>query len=613
MRLHPIISRNFLYLDQRRTIEETRRLLRATKPRYLVVAVDADRYLVATRDFEERVAGAPGSTSLEESRLLEELLPAEVHAPGEGEPDRGPSLVAEYGAVTGVLTWRAGGGRRNTGEPDRGDGGEEVDATRYVRADIPEEVFAGERVLLSVEVGSRESSLPVHLPGGARLDVVVQARQGLVVEGDSAGTLALPAEGATSRVEFWLRAADPGAGDVRVYVYDEGTPLGAVALHPRVLASPAMRAPASPQTPLLTGAAFLDTAPAAAPPDLSLLILEERGEGATVLRMRVTARDTALGLNFREFGPVRMDMDPRAYFHDFFADIKALGRDGPADRTRRKLEARGERLFETLLPADLQALLWDLRTRITSVEIHSSEAWIPWELCRMTGPGEAGGVVAGPFFCEAFEITRWIPGIPRRPRLTLDNLAIVMQNDPELFALPEERRDLLSLAGAGRVVEEVPARYVEVAEALAAGSYDGFHFSGHGSARAPDADRSAIFLDDDELRPEDLSGVMRNLGRANPLVFLNACHGARGGVSLVGAGGWAHRWLQAGAGAFVAAYWTVDDQTACDFSRAFYREIRGGRTVGAAVRAARLAVRTDHDPTWLAYAVFCDTSAVVRG
>jgi CHAT domain-containing protein len=179
--------------------------------------------------------------------------------------------------------------------------------------------------------------------------------------------------------------------------------------------------------------------------------------------------------------------------------------------------------------------------------------------------------------------------------------------------VPEEREFLLSLGGEDSVVSEIPARYLEVRKALARGSFDGFHFSGHGITRGTNADRSAILLEGGEdLRPDELSGDARNLGRSQPLVFLNSCKGARGAFTLVGAGGWARQFLDAGAGAFVGAYWSISDEAASGFSRAFYRELRAGKGLGAAVRAARLAIRSDNDPTWLAYTVYGDPGAAVR-
>jgi hypothetical protein len=302
------------------------------------------------------------------------------------------------------------------------------------------------------------------------------------------------------------------------------------------------------------------------------------------------------------------------YFKDFFEDIEQLGALGHAssELIREKLESKGVRLFESIFPPELRALLWKFRERIASIQIQSEEPWIPWELCRLSGEHE-GVVVEGPFFCEAFEVTRWIPEIPLHPQLTLNNMAVVVPKDCGLAATREELRYLLSLAGGSRSVTEIPARYVDVRTALRSGTYDGFHFSGHGLTRSGDPDRAAIRLEEaEELRPEELGGVMRNLGRARPLVFLNSCHGARGAFTLVGSGGWGRRYLEAGAGAFIGAYWSVSDEAACAFAQAFYQEMRAGKPLGAAVRTARLAIRTDADATWLAYTVFGESSAVVR-
>src|SRR3712207_8114333 len=41
-------------------------------------------------------------------------------------------------------------------------------------------------------------------------------------------------------------------------------------------------------------------------------------------------------------------------------------------------------------------------------------------------------------FCEAFEVTRWIPGVARRPRLTLNNLAVVAPRDSGLGSARKE-------------------------------------------------------------------------------------------------------------------------------------------------------------------------------
>ena len=269
-------------------------------------------------------------------------------------------------------------------------------------------------------------------------------------------------------------------------------------------------------------------------------------------------------------------------------------------------------LFEKLLPADLQVILWQLRDRIKVVQVESEEPWIPWELCKLQGR-EDGRVVEGPFLCEAFAMTRWLPGIGFKPTLSLKNMALVLPRDSGLPMATSEGEYVSSLAGRGRQVDRVPATFLDLRAALAKGEYDGWHFTGHGGFRAPDPNRSAMLLENrEELTPEDLGGVVSNLGLARPLVFLNACQIGRSALSLTDIGGWAAQFLRAGAAAFVGAYWSVYDQAAHDFARAFYGRLLAGLSIGQAAQEARAAIKPLGDPTWLAYTVFADPLATVQ-
>jgi len=51
------------------------------------------------------------------------------------------------------------------------------------------------------------------------------------------------------------------------------------------------------------------------------------------------------------------------------------------------------------------------------------------------------------------------------------------------------------------------------------------------------------------------------------VVFINACQVGRSGMAMTGIGGWANRFVQAGAGAFIGAYWSVIDEPAFDFAK----------------------------------------------
>jgi hypothetical protein len=348
-------------------------------------------------------------------------------------------------------------------------------------------------------------------------------------------------------------------------------------------------------------------------PDLYMLIFEGQSQGKPTLTFILKALDPSLGLHFQNFGTITLQLDMLEYFNQLFKDIEDLKLETAHDLdiAQRKLASKGSTLFQQVFPPNLQVLLWSLRKRIHTVQIKSIEPWIPWELCKLQGQ-ENGKIVEGPFFCEAFAITRCLDGLARKPTLSLKKLALVIPKDSGLPYAAKERDYMLSLSNGGRKVERIPATFLTVQEALAKGEYDGWHFTGHGGFRGPDPNRSAMLLEkSEEMTPEDLSGETRNLGLASPLVFLNACQIGRSAMSLTDIGGWAAQFLRAGAGAFIGAYWSIYDESAVAFAKAFYDKLLSGMEIGQATKEARLAIKPLGDPTWLAYTVFADPLAKV--
>jgi CHAT domain-containing protein len=209
-----------------------------------------------------------------------------------------------------------------------------------------------------------------------------------------------------------------------------------------------------------------------------------------------------------------------------------------------------------------------------------------------------------------FDLSRWLQEVPRITRLSLDHMGLVVPTDSNLPGTEIERDYLLSLATKQRQVKLIKPGFLPVVEALASGEYDAWHFSGHGTFRDPDPNHSGIELEcGEQLRASDLSGRVRNLGLARPLVFLNACQVGRAGLSLTDIGGWASQCIGAGAGAFIGAYWSISDQPALGFARGFYDRMLAGQPLARAVREARLDIKAGGDPTWLAYTVYGEPAA----
>lgn len=310
------------------------------------------------------------------------------------------------------------------------------------------------------------------------------------------------------------------------------------------------------------------------------------------------------GLDNKSYGSVALLLEPQAYFEEFFGQI---GSDVRSETGVMDNLARQGALLAELLPGELARDLWSLVGEIETLRLRSDEMWIPWELLKLQGRDDDGRWSGGPFLCDAFAMSRWPSSIECWPYLPLCDLVFVAGEDPEYLGIAAEADFLLSLADTGRKVRRLRSRRHEVLQEMARGTADGWHFTGHGSARQGDADLWAIQLrEDEELTPAGLHGEARNLGRSRPLVFLNACHSGRGALSLTHPGGWAAKMIELGAGAFVGTSWAVADGPAGDMARAFYQRFLEGMPIAEAMRQARRELRQRYpgDATWLAYTVF---------
>ena len=481
---------------------------------------------------------------------------------------------------------------------------------RSVVATLPEVIAQGDVVSLLVELSAPETDrlgIDVSLPAGSDIRVIVQPRRGLAIDGRAEGSLTVVAGTDTLPLQFDVRAVDVGPAELRVLAFHQGQPLGALTITPEVV-------PAAAEGGRGTGPASSHEG-ALAPvslrlADLSMLILERATRGE--FEIQLNSPNPALGLNYRKFGPIQVN-DPAEYFRRFFGEIENLPLDTPGQRSavERALAERGTFLFESLFPPPLRELLWSLRSSITSVVIQSEEPWIPWELCKMVGE-EGGRLVEGPFFSEAFAVSRWVPEVAFQDALSLRNMALVVPADSGLPMATAERDYVLSLAGDQRMVTPVPARATDLQAGFASGEFDVWHFTGHGVADDQSADASSILLEGGQrFQPQSLTGTARNLRLGKPLVFLNACQVGRSGLALTGSGGWAQRFIGAGAAAFVGTYWSVSDTPACTFARELYDRLVGGAPIGMAVKEARAAIRAPDDPTWLAYTLFAHPLASV--
>ncbi len=336
--------------------------------------------------------------------------------------------------------------------------------------------------------------------------------------------------------------------------------------------------------------------------------------------------------HYKPVGQITLERDPQAFLGPTFDQLNTLARLAPAGRSAAETEDAveeqkriGINLYDQLFPAAFKQEYLTLREwmagdgRTTkSLLITSDEPWIPWELVRPFLADEEGRIVYDdPPLCEMFQVSRWLAGRGAPERLAMqrgawvasaDNLQAV-EVEAKYFAELHRLEWDVALSGPLTTVAKVRQRFE-------AGDTQLFHFACHGNFASDDPNESALKLQGDFLRPSQIIGAqVAGLRRAKPLVFLNACQSGETGFALTQLGGWAQRFLDAGASAFIGSLWEINDQLAAQFAREFYNRLWGineqrgkPQPLGQAFHEARLVIKAcdPANPTWLAYVLYGD-------
>ena len=380
--------------------------------------------------------------------------------------------------------------------------------------------------------------------------------------------------------------------------------------------------------------------PAAVPPVASLL--REQTNPSPVLELRVSLspdRKTlsyvlhspnGVDYNSRPVGQVELASDPLKVLQPTFDKLSTLARQSAAtctadETTRmiREIEAIGHNLYDDLFPPELKAEYRRIREAYggQSLLIVSDESWIPWEMVQPHEAGRDNLIYDDPPLCQMFRLSRWLPGRGAPAALSVDNIALIAPVDNLAAVAPEigyftdlkSRYPKLGLAGPITTLNEVEAGF-------RSGDTRVFHFACHGNVNAEDPNEPKLKLADDFLRPSQIVGASgAGLRRAKPMVFLNTASGGRIGFGLTQHGGWAQRFLDAGASAFISPLWEINDSLAAIFVKEFYNRLWGlagheAMPLGQAFYEARMAIRAldPANPTWLAYVLYGDPNAWIR-
>ena len=149
------------------------------------------------------------------------------------------------------------------------------------------------------------------------------------------------------------------------------------------------------------------------------------------------------------------------------------------------------------------------------------------------------------------------------------------------------------------IIERLPANMSTLRRRLRQEEFHIFHFVGHGFYK-PDWGDGVLVMEDRNGRSQEVPGEelgsLLHESELTRLAVLNACEGARGGVSDPFAGV-AQSLIQQGLPAVVAMQFEITDDAAITFAHELYAAIADGYPLEAALAEARGAIRDEGNLT----------------
>ncbi|MBL8114892.1 MAG: CHAT domain-containing protein [Acidobacteria bacterium] len=281
-----------------------------------------------------------------------------------------------------------------------------------------------------------------------------------------------------------------------------------------------------------------------------------------------------------------------------------------------ELVAYGTLLFEALLPGDLRRLYDVARARagagLLDFTFTSLVPWVadkPWELAY--DPSRKAFLALEDVSLSRGVFTPVPPAHSAPGRGPLRILVAAAQpaglaalsTDEELARI-EEAFEPLVKARLASIVLLPHATADGLADALSAHTFDVVHVAGHGEFDEA-TQIGYLLLEDARGRAHrvDYQTLRQLLSRRSlALVFLNACETARGS-RVDFHRGLAPALVAGGVPAVVANQYPVMDLAATRFAAVLYRMLASGRTLGEAMREARVAIAAASTATPLDWAV----------
>ncbi|PWV51567.1 CHAT domain-containing protein [Chitinophaga sp. S165] len=497
--------------------------------------------------------------------------------------------------------------------------------TCHFQASTKEQVVKEKPVAVEVTISRNEiEAIPGRVTATAKskvkadkmLTISIHPEINCIIKGDFRKKIEVPAAGESAVVSFSAMFTHIGPCKLHIEISQEQVPMASLTLEPVCVEK---EAPAG-----VTNATAIADAPAPFPKAVNQLRIREHQVGTNSY---YTYELDVPGLEILDlFESPTITVDRQKYIAQLYTEIEELwdNTNGNMKVFNMQLRDYGATLFMQLFPEKLRNILYKNTLNITSIQVISTEPFIPWELLLVKHPDQQVAWQSADKFLGEMGLTRWLHGWTPAKELVIRKdqakYVIPQYQDPQ-HELPAGQLEAKYLKKAFGAVEVEPST-LTVTELLREGKFDLLHFCCHGGADMDNITHAKLLLKEEykngELKPTYLTqttvqgcgSISRDGSR--PLVVVNACETGRLGNGLTGYGGFAKAFLNAGAGAFIGSLWAVEDNAAVSFITSFYDELKAGKTLSEATVNARAKASAEPDSAWISYVVYGHPFAVLK-
>ena len=345
---------------------------------------------------------------------------------------------------------------------------------------------------------------------------------------------------------------------------------------------------------------------------------KENSSSGFFLRIRIweDEKKTLSQYTSKQFFPDQIN----AQCKKIIESLSISSRKGEGIEFKNKLKGMGRKLCDDLLNPEHKQFLSQTTIEHLILELDDHLVHIPWELLYIDTF----------FLSERFSCGRQVETQQRLKSCTQR----LLRHPLKMWILTNTQSNLKNVASEGlelfkrihRKNADTPFFEPDLDSEITADKikenireYDIVHFAGHGIFNLDDPGKSAWELPGKNLTASDIYNMAGSLALPS-IVFSNACQSARTEAwdiqkhATDSSFGLANAFMYSGVKHYIGTFGDIPDNTGGKFALTFYDELVAGRTIGQALKQAKLMLINQNKHTcWANYIMYGDPTDIYAG